>query len=366
MLAVMLVAGIIVLIESIPLSIRTTYEYSRLMLGITPRGDPTGTQKYLKEIEEKSPVPLERVIICRGATSTVQSIVGKWPFLVIGLEQADLRYYLKKMGGPKLTGRYPEPGKAEAIISRPVAINLGLHLYDPNLPGAERKKGLLQGPELEDSYSPNPVKIVGIAESDKWMMLTNIEYQRANHFPPVDIGMVFARNLADQDKLDHWAVEHFKGRRAQVYAYHQVEEDTQTMFRTLYKILDLVIAVLVMVITLMMAMLINIYQSQRLVEFGLLQAIGYTKRQILKRVLIETVFVVIGGWILGLGAGVLLLEGVRRTLMAPRAFSINIFDPSGFRYTVPIPFAILFVAMLTVVLRFRKFDPVGVVERRLV
>ena len=41
-------------------------------------------------------------------------------------------------------------------------------------------------------------------------------------------------------------------------------------------------------------------------------------------------------------------------------------DPVAFAYTVPLPFAILVVAVLTVWLRFRNFDPVGVVERRLV
>jgi lipoprotein-releasing system permease protein len=49
----------------------------------------------------------------------------------------------------------------------------------------------------------------------------------------------------------------------------------------------------------MMGMLMNIYQTQRLVEFGLLQAIGYTKQRILSRVLMETIVVVVFGWILG-------------------------------------------------------------------
>jgi putative ABC transport system permease protein/lipoprotein-releasing system permease protein len=52
--------------------------------------------------------------------------------------------------------------------------------------------------------------------------------------------------------------------------------------------------------------------------------------------------------------------------MEPRAFYLDVFDPQAYLYTIPIPTAILIVAVATVVLRFRKFDPVGVVERRLV
>jgi hypothetical protein len=45
---------------------------------------------------------------------------------------------------------------------------------------------------------------------------------------------------------------------------------------------------------------------------------------------------------------------------------LNPLDAPAYLYTVPIPFAILFVAFATVFLRFRRFDPVAVVERRLV
>ena len=118
--------------------------------------------------------------------------------------------------------------------------------------------------------------------------------------------------------------------------------------------------------TFMMGMLMNIYQSQRLVEFGLLQAIGYTKKQLLRRVFREIVYVLTFGWGLGLALsyGVILI--VKAKLMEPHAFSIDPFDPVAYRYTIPIPLAVLVVGVLTVIIRFRKFDPVGVVERRLV
>jgi putative ABC transport system permease protein/lipoprotein-releasing system permease protein len=52
--------------------------------------------------------------------------------------------------------------------------------------------------------------------------------------------------------------------------------------------------------------------------------------------------------------------------MEPHAFSLQTYDPTAFNYTLPLPFAILSVAALTVWWRFHRFDPVGVVERRLV
>jgi len=355
MLAVMLVSGVIAMIDSIPYSIRTIYSYSKEMVGITPRGDPTRTGKLLEEVKAHAPVPLERIVVCRASSSQVRSIVGKWPFIMIGLSTADMKFYLQRQGMRSLEGRLPKPGVAEAVVSKPVAKNLGLKIGSA-----------VQGPDENESYSPQNVIVVGIADTDRWLMMNSLEYQRENHFPPVDLGVVFAKNLEDQDKLDHWAATYYKGKRAQIWAYFQIEKQTQEMFKTLFQILNVVVATLALVITFMMGLLMNIYQSQRLVEFGLLQAIGYTKRQVLKRVIVEAVAVVLFGWVFGVALSYGLLLIAKRVLMDPSAFAIQVDDPMAFQYTIPLPIAILAVAILTVVIRFRKFDPVGVVERRLV
>jgi hypothetical protein len=354
-LAVTLVSGIIAMIDSIPYSIRTVYRYAKEDIGITPRGDPSLLPSLVKDIQKHSPVPVGRVITCRVTGSVVKSIVGKWPFVVLGLTQDDMRYYTARQRATSITGRYPLPGKPEALVSRPVAKNLGLRLGS-----------VVLKPDDIDNYSPMPVKIVGIAETDRWLMMDSIEFQRENYFPPIDDAMIFAQNSADQDRLDHWAVKRFKGQRPLVFAYFEIEKNTREMFATLYLILNVVIAALALVITFMMGMLMNIYQSQRLVEFGLLQAIGYTKKQLLRRALWESVSVIFFGWAIGISLTYGLLRLANTVLMEPKAYSLDVFDPQAYTYTIPIPLAILVVAIATVVLRFRRFDPVGVVERRLV
>jgi ABC-type lipoprotein release transport system permease subunit len=355
MLAVLLVSGIVSLINSIPYSIRTIYQYTRQTLAVTPRGDASQTPRLVAEVRKNSPVPLDRIVLARAAGTQVNSIVGKWPFAVVSLKQDDMRYWMSRQGVRNITGRLPNSGEPEALISEPIARNLNLRLGDA-----------LLKPDDNEAYSPFPVKIVGIARSDVWLMMMSYEYVKANHFPDVDVMLAFANDLPSQERLDRWAEEAFKGERAQIFAYHQLEKQTEEMFSILYKILNVVIGTLVLVITLMMGMLINIYLSQRIVEFGLLQALGYTKRQLLARVMRETVSVVFVGWALGVGSAYLLLLLTKRVLMDPKAFALNPLDVSAFLYTVPIPLAILLVATFTVVGRFRKFDPVSVVERRLV
>ena len=89
-LAVLLVAGIVTMMDSIPYSIRDVYSYSKEMVAFGPRGDPELTSKLADVIKAESPVKLERTMYVRTASSTVHSIVGKWPFAVVGLEQSDM------------------------------------------------------------------------------------------------------------------------------------------------------------------------------------------------------------------------------------------------------------------------------------
>jgi ABC-type lipoprotein release transport system permease subunit len=295
LLAVMLVAGIVSMIDSIPYSIRTMYSYSKRMLGISPRGDPSMTAQIVAKIEREAPVQPERIVYCRASGAQVRSIVGKWPFVVLGLTREDMLYVLDRLGSKGIVGRLPGPGEAGAVVSEPVARNLGLKLG-----------GTLLGPETQETYSPQEVKVVGIAQTDQWLMFNDIQYQRENHFPPIENVLVFARTQAEQAQLDQWATRAFKGLRAQVFAYHVLDEQTEEMFSTLYRILDVVIGALALVITIMMGMLVNIYQTQRIVEYGLLQAIGYTRRQLLARALREVLYVVVLGW----GLGVLVSYGL--------------------------------------------------------
>lgn len=354
-LAVMLIAGIVSLINSIPLSIKTIYAYSQNYVGVTPRGNALLTPFLKATFEKESPVPLGRLMLVRGSEIEVKSIVGNWPFVVLALEQEDMRFYLERMGGGQIQGRLPKPGEAAVVISEPLARNLGKKLGDTFLE-----------PDIPEFYSPNPVKIVGVVDNKNWFAVAPVEYYREHHFPPIDAILAFSQNPEDQPKLDAWATERFKGENARVFTYAELEKQADTMFTILYQILNVVIGTLVVVITLMMGMLMNIYLSQRVQEFGLLQALGYTKASILRRVMGETAIVVVGGWLLGLAVAFGLLNLVKTVLMDPRAFALDPLDRPAYLYTVPIPVAIALVAAFTVLQRFRAFDPVGVVERRLV
>lgn len=354
-LAVLLICAIVSLINSIPLSVKTIYKYTSLMMAVSPRGDASRTPEIRKYIEQNCPVPIGHISLCRASNTEVRSIVGRWQFAVIAFEPEDLKVMLKRMSVSSVNGRLPRAGQPETIISEPVSRNLNLKLGDS-----------LLSPDKADAYSPQKVKVVGIAKTKNWFMFADKDYYQANHFPPIDFIIVTAKNPVDQPAMDRWTLHRFKGNRAQVISYLEIESQANEMFKTLYKILDVVIGILVIVITTMMAMLINIYLGQRTQEFALLQALGYSRRALVSRVIKETALVVLGGWVLGVLCSIGMLMLVDRVLMHPNAYALDLTDQTALSYTIPVPIAIFTAALLTLWTRFRNFDPVSVVERRLV
>lgn len=354
MLAVLLIAGIVTVMNSIPLSIETVYGFSRLLTGVTTRGDAAEIPA-LEALFETSPVPIEKQIRCRNTIFNVKSIVGPWPFVLYGFKGEDVGYVVQKFELGAIEGRLPNAGEPEVALTSQLATNLDLEIGDA-----------LLSPDDDRNYSPFPVKVVGIFESSEWMAFTSYGYLAVNHFPPIDVFLLFAENQQMQRQLDSWTEESLRGERAVVFTYPSLQRDTRDTFRTLFKILNVVVGLLVVVIAIMMAMLVNIYLTQRIVEFGLLQAIGITKKQLMARAIKEVSLVVIIGWVLGALLVYTLLSIIKAQLMDPKAYALNPVDPVAYGYTLSVPIVILVAAAITVWYRFKVFDPIAVVERRVV
>lgn len=340
--------------NSIPLSIETVYGFSRFLTGVTTRGDASEVPS-LEDHFEQSPITIEKQIRCRTTIFNVKSIVGPWPFVMYGFKGEDVPYVVEKFEMGELRGRLPESGEPEAVITSQIATNLDLKIGDA-----------LLKPDDERNYSPSPVKVVGIFESREWLTFTSYGYLAVNHFPPIDVFLLFAENQQKQRQLDQWTEDSLKGQRAVVFTYPSLQRDTRETFITLFKILNVVVGLLVVVIAIMMAMLVNIYLTQRIVEFGLLQAIGITKRRLMLRAIKEVSLVVVLGWVLGAALVYTLLSVIKVRLMDPRAYALDPLDPMAYAYTLSVPVVILLAAAFAVWYRFKVFDPIAVVERRVI
>lgn len=355
-MSVLLIAGIVAMLNSIPTSIRTIYGYNKEFVAVWPRGDPELTEQIAGQIAGAP--HLGNVFRVRVAIMRVKTIIGQWPFVLFGAEQRDMKPILSRIGLRITEGRLPEAGEAGVVISRAVARNRGYRIGS-----------VVLSPDVQEEWSLIPARVVGIADGEHWFVLGSTEFIQKS-FLGVDMVslMVMADKRDNQPIVDKYVTDKLKAEaaRARVFSFDQLIEDMDRDLATLYVILNIVIAALVTLLATMMGMLANIHFSQRMVEFGLLQAVGYSRAMLLWRAVLETVYVVVGSWLIGIALSHFSLEVVRALVMEPKGYPMETADWSTYRYTLPVPFAIALFATATVWLRFRRFDPVAIVERRLV
>ena len=354
-LSVFLIAAVVTIVNSVDLTVTTIYNYTKAMTPIIPQRSSLNVDPADRKIALEQP-ETDRVIDARGLFMDINTVFGAAPFVVMGVP-ADQRDYLIARAHDHLMpgGRMPIPGRAEAVLSSGLVNNKKLKIGD-TVAGPTDTGGI--------AGAPVPVKLVGILSGPTWIAFTSPEFVDAAlpqmpHFVVVTskteagLGPLSAR----LDKLvDHSHV--------QLLSYRDLVNQLRTSLASMYLIMTLVNAMVILVVAFMSGMLSNIYFTQRITEFAILSAIGLKRRLLLWHAVSETAILTGVGWV----AGVLVTWGMmsilRGTLFEPRGMLINAHDPMAYLYTVPIPLMITAFALATISFRLSRLDPVSIIERR--
>jgi ABC-type antimicrobial peptide transport system permease subunit len=95
-----------------------------------------------------------------------------------------------------------------------------------------------------------------------------------------------------------------------------------------------------------------------------LHALGYGRRQLVRRVLGETAFTTGIAWGLSAIIGLTGMLFLRFALFAPLGLTFDLLNLTPWLYTLPIPIAVLAVTAGTTAWTLSKVDAVSIIERR--
>jgi hypothetical protein len=350
-LSVVLIGTVVSIIRSIDLTVLTVYGYNRYFLVAVPRNGEKlpPTVEFLIRSEPLAH-EIYRISVC---FTNIHTIFGKFPFVLFGLTQDEMPKMLRLTRMRLVAGRLPGEGEAACAVSVGIARNRNLKLGD-----------IVSAPDIEDSFSPVPIKLVGLLDGENWFAVVPKEFVQKHFFPPMEELVVAAPSPELQPELDKRMDKTLDKRQVRLFTYGQLVRELRSSLRNLYLIMNIVIAIVVLVIAIMMGMLSNIFFTQRLPEFALLAAMGYTRMMLLGRVLRETVLMVVFGWVLGVLLSMGILWALYLWVFEPRGLLLNPMDWMAYRYTIPVPVAVLAFAALSVGPRLLALDPVLVIERK--
>lgn len=360
-LSVFLIAGVVAIAHSIDLTVRTIYRYTEFFTYLVPQRQYREVPEAQRKLVLADP-RVERVVDGSIFMMNIKTVIGRLPFVVLGATEADRDYLLDRLGAGLIDGRMPAEGMPEAIVSEPVAKNRGLRIGDP-----------IAGPTDEGGIagSPVPVKLVGIVSGPIWVAMTSKGFADSQFLLNPKCLLVTTKSRGELDNLNRWMMPAANKRAGalspemvQVLSRENLLKEIRDSLSSMYLIMEIVSGAVIFVIALVCGMLANIYFSQRLVEFGVLAALGVSRGRLVRRIVGETLLLTGLGWVGGALVSVGALSFLAERVFPSRGLFLDPLDASAYAHTVPIPLAITVFAVATIAWRLLRLDPVEVIERR--
>lgn len=359
--SVFLIAGVVAIANSIDLTVRTIYRYTEFFTYLVPQRQFRAVPDDQRKLVAADP-RVERIIDGSIFMMNIKTVIGRLPFVVLGASESDRDYLLDRIGAGLVDGRMPAEGMPEAVVSEPIARNRGLKIGDA-----------IAGPTDEGGIAgaPVPVRLVGIVSGDIWVAMTTKSFADSQFLLNPKCLLVTTKRPADLDPLNRWMMPadakdagKLSPEKVQVLSRENLLKEIRDSLSSMYLIMDIVSGAVIFVIAMVCGMMANIYFTQRLVEFGVLAALGVSRGKLIARVVGETLLITLLGWI---GGGILTvtsLSFLAANVFPSRGLFLNPLDADAYLQTVPIPIAITLFSVATIAGRLLRLDPVAVIERR--
>jgi ABC-type antimicrobial peptide transport system permease subunit len=113
-----------------------------------------------------------------------------------------------------------------------------------------------------------------------------------------------------------------------------------------------------------LATLNHIFFTKRKEEFGILNAIGRSRRWLVLRTMKETGGVVGAAWAIGAVLCGIGLLGMQSLVYAPRGLTLDFLSLAPWLLTIPVPLAVALASLGTIGWMLSRLDPVAIIERR--
>jgi len=328
-----------------------TLEFDEWTL-VFPKKDTRIPKALLEEIA-KHPA-IDRLIDSRNCFVRVKTLIGPMPFNLRAGRKEEMDFLLQRVHATLKEGSLPRPGTNEVAIHE--------NIMKANGWGVGREFGVDVD---EDDWMVGRFKIVGILEGPVPVGICSFEYLNN----PVQYA--FSAKL-----WERVVVVAKPGRIAELNAYLRGLKDVKVYDKTravddvvqgfdrIILVFRFISIVLIAVVSLVVGLINNIFYAQRIDEFAILLAIGHTKRRLFRMVWGETAAMMTLSWALGVALGLAVFAGFRGLVLLPRGIPVPFWHLGPLLVSMALPLVAQVFAVVTVLGRLRKLDPVSIIERR--
>jgi len=296
----------------------------------------------------------ERVIDSRNCFVRVKTLIGPMPFNLRAARPEEIDYLLKRVDARLKDGALPRPGTSEVALHEnimkangwSIGREFGIDVDEEDwMPGRFRVVGVLEGPTpigvCSFDFLNNPLMYAFSAKL--WERVVAVA-------KPGRIGELNAFLRSQKD--------------VKVYDKTRAVDDVVQGFDRIILVFRFISITLIVVVSFVVGLLNNIFFAQRIDEFAVLLAIGHTKRRLFRMVFGETAIMMMLSWAIGLALGLGLFAAFRSIVLLPRGIPIPFWHAGPLLVSLALPVVAQVFAVMTVLGRLRRIDPVQIIERR--
>ena len=301
----------------------------------------------------------------KGLDISLPPISGSYH--LFGVFEADMQAMLDASGLRLKEGHLPQPHSNDLVLSESMAKAMKVCVGDE----ISRSLG-------ETSYEnwfveiPTPLVVVGILEGDPAIEqdqsppvgLVSYEYvnNHALFTPPWSAGLVV---IAEQGRSA--VVEDFLETQISssvpVRTGGQLIEKVQRVKRNFHLVFGVVDILVAVAVALVVSIINQIAISRRMNELGVLHALGLNRKQLTRRLTLETGVVAMLGWILGLALSGWFFALLKNNLYEPNGVYLDLSDLAPVWFSALIPIATVSFTAVSIARTFSRFDAVAIIER---
>jgi len=319
---------------------------------VFPKKDTRLPKALLQEIGAHPAV--ERMIDSRTCFVRVKTLIGPMPFNLRAGRREENEFLLQRVNARLRDGKLPEPGTNEVAIHENIMKANGWSL------------GREFGVDVdEEDWMLGRFKVVGILQGPVPVGICSFEYLNS------PLQYAFSAKLWERE-----VVVAKPGRTAELNAFLRTLKDIKVYdkaravddvtqgFDRIILVFRFISILLIIVVSFVVGLINNIFFAQRIDEFAVLMAIGHTQRRVFRMVAGETAGLMAVSWTVGLALGMALFASFCALVMEPRGIPLPLWQPGPVLISLILPVVAQAFAVVTVLGKLRRLDPVTIIERR--
>jgi ABC-type lipoprotein release transport system permease subunit len=282
-----------------------------------------------------------------------------YQFDLLGLMEEDMPYVLERCGATVREGHLPEPGTNGLLLSHDVAA-----ILDVNVGESYDVTSSEVYADVDTPLEATSFQVVGILESDVRLAIVSLEFLNDHaSYRNYPARFLVVAQEGREAAVDDFLRSEIETNQTQVLTLTKLNE--RIINEALPGLVLLVPPILIVAIAFALVIVVvnRIANAQRLPEFGVLNAIGLSRRWLIRRLTVETAVLAFAGWAVGIGLSWLVLYLLKATFFAPRGHDLSFMPWVPLACALPIPLALVGFTFISVRRTLSRLDPVVVVER---